>query len=458
MKIVVLNGSPKGATSVTMQYVRYLQREFPQHEFNILDIASRIGRIEKDEGTFREVTDEVQSSDGVLWAFPLYYMLVHSGYKRFIELIWERGAADAFRDKYAATLSTSIHFFDHTAHNYMHGICDDLDMTFVESFSADMPDLLKEKERYALRLFAAEFFDAIERGTRPQRTYSPVVWREFDYVPGRSEERIDPGGKKILVVTDSEDGQTNLVRMVERFRASFTGDIEVVNLHDIDIKGPCLGCIQCAYDNHCVYEGKDGYVDFYNTKVKTADILIWAGTIRDRYLSSRWKLYLDRSFFNGHVPSLTGKQMGFILSGPLSQLQNLRQMLESYVEFQHANLGGFVTDEFGDSAGIDDALQELARRLVRFADAGYARPHTFLGVGGAKLFRDAIWGGLRFPFRADFIAYRKSGAFDFPQKDLKSRIQNGLMLLLSKSPGFRKEVNRRMKDEMVKPLRKFLGD
>ncbi len=200
------------------------------------------------------------------------------------------------------------------------------------------------------------------------------------------------------------------------------------------------------------------YVDFYNTKVKTADVLVWAGTIHDRYLSSRWKLFLDRSFFNGHAPSLTGKQLGFIISGPLSQVQNLRQILESHAQLQHANLGGFVTDEFGDSSGIDDSLGDLARRLTRFADTGYARPQTFLGVGGAKVFRDDIWGRLRFPFRADFVAFRKSGAFDFPQKNLKSRILNGLMLFLSKSPAFRKEVNRRMKDEMIKPLRKFLED
>ncbi|MCK4410600.1 MAG: NAD(P)H-dependent oxidoreductase, partial [Candidatus Eisenbacteria sp.] len=119
MKIAVLNGSPKGATSVTMQYVRYLQKEFPQHELNVLDISSRIGKIEKDERAFQDITAEVQSSDGVLWAFPLYYLLVPSGYKRFIELISERGAADAFRDKHAAVLTTSVHFFDHTAHNYM---------------------------------------------------------------------------------------------------------------------------------------------------------------------------------------------------------------------------------------------------------------------------------------------------------------------------------------------------
>ena len=30
MKIVVLNGSPKGDISVTMQYVAYLKKKFPE--------------------------------------------------------------------------------------------------------------------------------------------------------------------------------------------------------------------------------------------------------------------------------------------------------------------------------------------------------------------------------------------------------------------------------------------
>ena len=36
MKIIVLNGSPKGELSVTMQYVAYLAKLYPQHEFDIL--------------------------------------------------------------------------------------------------------------------------------------------------------------------------------------------------------------------------------------------------------------------------------------------------------------------------------------------------------------------------------------------------------------------------------------
>ena len=147
MKITVLNGSPKGNLSVTMQYVNFIQKKFPHHELKIFNIASQIRKMERDEKAFREVMEEVRSSDGVLWAFPLYYLLVSSQYKRFIELIWERETADVFKNKYTAALSTSVHFFDHTAHNYMNAICDDLDMKYLGFFSAAMYDLMSEKER-----------------------------------------------------------------------------------------------------------------------------------------------------------------------------------------------------------------------------------------------------------------------------------------------------------------------
>ena len=456
MKITVLNGSPKGMTSVTMQYVHYIQKEYPQHELKIINISQRIKKIESDERAFQEILDDVRSSDGVLWASPVYFFLVPSNYKRFIELIFERNAELIFAEKYTACLTTSIHFFDHTAHNYIHAVCDDLNMRYVGSFSADMGDLAKAAERERLSLFAGKFFEVIENKSLTPKSYMPVARRDFDYLPGEAGDTVDAGGKKVVVVTDSQDHQANLVRMVERFKASFSGEIEVINLHALDIKGSCLGCIQCAYDNQCAYKDKDEYIDFYNTKLKTADILIFAGTIQDRYLSSRWKMFFDRSFFNGHAPSLIGKQIGFIISGPLSQNHNLRQILETWVEIQHANLAGIVTDEYGDFTQVDNLLQDLARNLVKFADSGYIGTPTFLGVGGRKLFRDEIWGRLRFPFRADYLAYKKLGVFDFPQKNYKMRIQIAIMSILSKSPGFRKEVNKRMKEEMIKPLQKVL--
>jgi len=147
MKIVVLNGSPKGNMSVTLQYVLFIRKKFSQHELKIFNIAQEIRKIEGEEKAFQEIIEAVKAADGVLWAFPLYFLLVQSNYKRFIEFIWEREAEAAFKNKYAASLSTSIHFFDHTAHNYINAVCDDLDMRFVGAFSAGMYDLLKTKEQ-----------------------------------------------------------------------------------------------------------------------------------------------------------------------------------------------------------------------------------------------------------------------------------------------------------------------
>ena len=457
MKILVLNGSPKGTVSVTMQYIHYIQKKFPQHELKITNISQKIKKIEKEPQAFQDILDEITSCDGILWASPVYYLLVPANYKRFIELIFEKDVTGIFQNKHTAFLSTSIHFFDHTAHNYMNAVCDDLNMKYIGSFSADMYDLKKPKEKKRLCLFADHFFNTIENHSSTFKNFMPLIWKDFEYLPNMTKTKIDLVNKKILIVTDVRDHQKNLTRMIEQFKTSFSEDIETVNLCDLHVKGSCIGCLKCGYDNKCVYEGKDDYIDFYNTKVKTADILVCAGAIKDRYLSATWKTYFDRSFFSGHAPSISGKQIGFIISGPLSQIPNLRQALEGYLEVQHANPVGFVTDEFSDSVEIDNMLQSMGKYLIQFADNGYVKPPTFLGVGGTKIFRDDIWGRLRFPFRADYLAYKKYGGYDFPQKNYKNQIQNTFMLLLSRIPAFRREVNKRMKDEMIKPLQKELN-
>jgi hypothetical protein len=74
-----------------------------------------------------------------------------------------------------------------------------------------------------------------------------------------------------------------------------------------------------------------------------------------------------------------------------------------------------------------------------------------------KIFRDDVWGKLRFPFQADHQFYKNHGFYDFPQRDYKSRIIAALLILLTKIPIMRKEIYRKkMKEEMVKPLQKIL--
>ncbi len=456
MKIIVLNGSPKGDESVTMQYIHFIEKKFPENSYKILNIGQKIKKIEKDEDYFKDIILDIESADIIIWGSPVYYLLIPSNYKRFIELIFERGVESSFKDKYTITILTSIHFYDHTALNYLHSISDDLNMRYFGTYSADMYDLTKSKEREKLIIFIRNFFEEVNNNLIQPKEYLPLIWNNFDYTPTKRTIQLNTD-KKILIITDYKD-EINLINMINTFKESFSNNIEVANLWNLKIKGSCLGCIQCGYDNSCIYGDKDDYIKFYKEKVISADILIFAGAIKDRYLSSRWKTFFDRAFFLGHAPSLSGKQIGYIISGPLAQTSNLKEIFEAYTEIQHANLAGIITDESQNSELIEQLLQNFATRIIKFSETSQGKPLTFLGVGGMKIFRDAIWGRLRFPFKADYDVYKSSDVFNFPQDRYKMRFRNQFMLLLSKSSKFRKEVNSRMKKEMIKPLQNIVKD
>ena len=450
MKIAVLNGSPKGQTSVTMQYVHFLEQKFPEAEFKFFDVALKIKKLEKDDKAFQEIMTEIAAADAVLWAFPLYTLLVCSQYKRFIELIFERNATAAFHGKPAAVLTTSINFFDYTAHNYIHAVCDDLQMNYFGSYSAEMNDLLKSKERQRLKTFGDLFIKAIKEGTPSIRSNKPLIAPDV-FFNAEAIKPVETESKKVLIVVDDAAENPNLMKMVERLRQTFSPFADLVQLKDIDIKGGCLGCVQCGFDNVCAYEGKDGFIDFFNQKIKTADILFFAGAIHDRYLSSLWKCYFDRGFFNGHTPALQGKQVGFVITGPFSQIYNLREIFEASMDVQHAGLVGFVSDDIGSPAEINAALQKMASRSVEQSKLDYIPPPTFYQVAGSKIFRDAIWGRLRVVFQADHKYYKEHGMYNFPQKNYKWRIINSALVLLTKIPAVRREFIKRVKTEMIKP-------
>ena len=455
MRITVLNGSPKGDVGVTRQYVRHLEQAFPQHQFVVLHVAQQSRKLAEDSAAFGKVIEEVRSSDGVIWAFPLYILLVCSQYKRFIELVTERGVRLAFEGKYAATLSTSINYFDSNAHVYMRSVCDDLGMQFVGTYSARMDDIMREPERRRLRQFAAEFFSSIEGGLRFPRG-SAVLPQQMPrpYRPASPATAADTRGKRIVILTDCQDGQESLRAMTERMSAAWGSGVQVVNLHDLDIKGGCQGCLRCGSDYRCAYTGKDGFIDFYNSVLVRADIIVFAGSIVCRQLSWKWREFFDRSFFNTHTPSLVGKQLAFLVSGPLSLLPEVRETYEAWAELQQSHLVAFLSDETVKAGELDAALDQLAARLVRHAETSYSRPRTFLGVGGMKIFRDDIWSELRVVFRADHRAYRKRGFYDFPQRRIGHRVVMGLAWFVTGLPLIRSRFPSMIRTQMSLPMRR----
>ncbi len=435
MEIIVLNGSPKGEYSVTLQYVKYLQKKYSEDHFQIFHIAHNIKKIESDSDYFNHIIESINSADVVLWSFGLWVLTVSAQYIRFIELINERNVEKNFNNKYTAAISTSIHYYDHTAHNYIRAVCEDLKMQYVDGISFDMLDLKEEKERTKLDFFYKNLTENVKTKRIQPQMFRPIIYSDFNYSSTPINAKISTE-KKVLILTDGYSKDTNLGKMIDQYSNSFKSKAEIIDLNIIEIKGSCLGCMKCGYNYQCQY--KDGFKDFYNNVVRKADILIFAGELKGRYLSSKWKTFYDRSFFWNHTPSLAGKQIGYIISGPLSQNANLQQILEAMVTArQTANLIGIVTDESANSSAIDELLYNMANQSVNYAEKDFVRPYNFLGVGGHIIFRDNVWGRLRAVWQADHRYYKKHGWYNFPQKNIGLRIMNPILLLLCKIPYIR---------------------
>jgi multimeric flavodoxin WrbA len=437
MKIVILNGSPKGENSNTMQYMKYILKHRPGYEYKIFDVGRDIKKIEKDQDRLADIIGEMRSADGIVWAFPLYHLSVPSQLMRLIELISPDGASGAFQDKYAAALTTSIHFYDDLAHNYIRAVSEDLGLRYVDGFSAEMEDLRNPLWRKRLLAYFDHFVDSIEQQAPAERKYAPVHGSINEYAPLGLNAPVSIGSRRIVLITDTADGDVNLSRMVDVFRRSIGGQVDVIDLNQVDMAGGCLGCMRCADDNVCVY--KDGLRNVFYENMTSADAIVFAGSIHGRYLSSRWKMFFDRGFVNGHCPIMSGGQYGYIISGPLRQLPDLRRELEARAQLSDNHLAGFVTDEYDDPAEVTALIQRLASEISMGIEKNYQLPHTFLNVGGNLLFRDFIY-RMGWFFRADARYYKKHGLFDYPQKKYKVRAQGSVMKVLMSSRRFRKMI------------------
>jgi len=200
MKICIISGSPKGEESITLQYVRFIEQAFPEHTFPVVHAGRDIKKLEQRQEAWDEAVANIQDSDGVLFATPVYFMLVPGQLKRFIELVFERDAASAFSQKYSAALTTSIHFFDHTAHSYIHGISEDLGMHHAGLYSAHMEDLKSEDEQKRLLLFFSDFLGAISEKRPIPREYLPLPKVSPSYDPSTQPTAVNAHGKRVMIL------------------------------------------------------------------------------------------------------------------------------------------------------------------------------------------------------------------------------------------------------------------
>ena len=84
MRILVINGSPKGKDSVTLQTVNYLQLLHPEQRFEILHVGQKIKQLEKD---FTPALAALEKADVLLFSYPVYTFIAPCQLHRFLELM-----------------------------------------------------------------------------------------------------------------------------------------------------------------------------------------------------------------------------------------------------------------------------------------------------------------------------------------------------------------------------------
>ena len=443
MNILVINGSPKGKNSITLQSMLYLEKKNIDHHFEFLHIGPIIRKLEKD---FSEAKKMLEKAELIIFSYPVYTFLAPYQMHRFIELVYDNDVN--VKDKWGTQITTSKHFYDITAHRFMNENMLDFGLKVLPGLSQDMEDLLKERGRKELldwmkmtefRIEMGIFRARKERAIEVQRKYEA----KLDNIP-------KTGKKKISIVTNVEDNDSSLQNMIEDFRRSIPYEATVFNIGKFPFSGGCLGCFGCAKTGKCVH--KDGFDSYLREQIQSADSIVYAFRIKHHFTASSMKCYDDRQFCNGHRTVTAGSPTAYIIAGDLKCERNLQDLIEARASVGGNFLAAIATDESDDTPR---ALQKAAESLSFAIRNGLEEPKTFFGEGGSRIFRDLIY-EMQGLMKADHRFYRSHGMYSsFPQKHKSRIVMMKLVGLLMSLPGADKKKGM-MTEGMLAPYRKVL--
>ena len=440
MKILVLNGSPKGKYSITLQHTRYLEKLYPDHTFEVLNVGQKIKSLTKD---FTPAREAIAKADVLLFSYPVYTFIAPCQLHKFIELL--KGEGMDLSSKYATQITTSKHFYDVTAHRYVQDNCADLGIRYVKGLSADMDDLLTEKGQKE----AKDFFEFLCWSVENEYFEAPSV-AHTTFAKQPVTVPVCEGDKQgdVVILTDCEEENTQLAGMIARFQAVLPRKTRLINIREYPFNGGCLGCFGCAITGKCVH--KDGFDEYLRKEIQTAQSIVYAFTIKDHSMGERFKTYDDRNFCNGHRTVTIGMPVGYLVSGDLSKEENLRTIIEARAQVGSNFLAGVATDEVNPDGEIDKLASTLAYALER----KYLPPQNFYGIGGMKIFRDLIW-IMQGMMRADHKFYKSHGQYDFPHKKFGMMLKMYLVGGLLANEKLKAKMGNAINDGMLMPYNKL---
>lgn len=439
MKFLVVNGSPKGNYSVTLQTIIYLQKLFKEHEFEVLNVGQQIKALEKN---MDKAISAINNCDVIIFSYPVYTFIAPSQLHQFIRLIKESNID--LSNKYVTQITTSKHFYDVTAHKYIEDNCFDMNMKVIKGLSADMEDLTSKNGQQEAINFLNFVINSVNNDIYepiPIKTYKEVG----NYVSTLTNVEKDES-KDVVIVANIKEDDSNLKEMIKDFQNTLKYKSRIINISDFDFHGGCLGCFNCAGSGKCIY--KDNFDTFLRDKIQKADAIVIAFSIEDHSMGVKFKLYDDRQFCNGHRTVTENMPFAYIVNGDYESEHNLKTIVEARAEVGHNFLSGVGLDK--------DSIITTARKLEYAIDNKYVQPRNFYGVGGMKIFRDLIW-IMRGIMKADHVFYKKHGVYDFPQKQRGKMMLMCLLGSMVRNEKIKAKMGNKFNEGMIAPYKKVIS-
>lgn len=437
MKILVLNGSPKGEYSVTLQTLLFLEKKFPEHNFKSFNVAQQIRKYEND---MKEIIEEIYDSDIIIFSYPIYTFIAPSQLHSFISML-KKNKVD-LSDKFVTQITTSKHFYDVTAHKYVEQNMFDLNAKVIKGLSADMEDLTSKKGQQDAIDFFNYVLNCVNNDIYEPRIIIEEIHKEY-HCSLPKVNKVE--GKEVVIVADLKDDDTNLYNMIEDFKSTLKYNCKLININDFNFHGGCLGCFNCAGSGKCVY--KDKFDEFLRNEIQTNSAIVIAFSIKDHSMGVKFKTYDDRQFCNGHRTVTEGMPFAYIINGNYEAEHNLKTIVEARAEVGHNFLAGVALDK--------ESILSTVKKLEYAIDNQYVQPRNFYGIGGMKIFRDLIW-IMRGIMKADHVYYKKHGVYDFPQKQRGKMMLMCLLGSMVRNPKIKAKIGNKFNEGMIAPYKKVL--
>ncbi|MBI9015166.1 MAG: NAD(P)H-dependent oxidoreductase [Clostridiales bacterium] len=448
MKILVLNGSPKGDMGVSYHHVLFLEKHYKSITFEYIHIGKMI-KTYHDE-LLGELIETMSAYDCVMWAYPVYTFSVPYQLMLFMNRLQSHPKKQLLKDVYTVQLSTSKHFFDITAYNYMKTQLKDLEMIHIEGLMADMDEMLKEPGRHKMIGFMDQVLFTIQQHfTYPNTKQIVQELYHFKYSQVPEPDKLP---SKILVVYNGKSYSETLKHMISAFENLCSYEVHRLDISNINIQGGCLGCLKCTFIGHCIY--RDEFEEMYQKKILDADVLVYASDIKNHYLHEDFKLIDDRAFYNGHRVNTDNKATCYLLTGHYNHEHNLRHIIEARAHVGHMALFEPVTNESDD---IIKQIKRLCEEVEYFMEKKPMPKTSFYGIGGMKVFRDLIF-NMRSLMIDDHDYYKTNGLYDFPKKHYFKHFFIRLGIQLISSPKRFKKYAPKMNKAMLARYKKVVDD